>query len=390
MFVADVGYNSDSSCQKHRRNSLDLVPELRRLKEVGRSASVKYRKRLSTLHSIAALPQRQSERTQASRERHGEREHKIPTITRVDATPQLSTSIPALEVLFEQYKQNADRPAGDAIGPACGADGAVSSVLSKSLGSSSDLSASSGGAGLRISVGTMRIEEVDECMSSSPTLTSRSDETAVHSRTSEDSQEPDLKHEPVICIDNLLDSLFPSLPPNAKPYHTYFNVATVDGVPTIPDAYVCPTSMCTAKFQYFEGLQTHWSEHPWNRRGILVPVTAGGIRRLSFWQHKARFVRSVLHGPHVAELPGQQPCARPLSRHRRSLWKAVLSKNAEALPIDTSCSSDALDAIQTSDFGDIRFWGPHSYFVSPRVLPLEQVRAWEATRDKRNGAQTLS
>ncbi|KAJ2704358.1 hypothetical protein FB645_003363 [Coemansia sp. IMI 203386] len=380
MIVADTGYTSDSSCQTRRNNSLDLVPELRRLKEVGRSASVKCRKRLSALHSTAVLSQRECEKACVLWSRDGGHGRRRPTITRVDVTPQLNTSIPALEVLFEQYRRSAD-----------GVDDTAPTALSASLDFSpgtitvSDIETVAVGAAadLRISVDTAQIDEADECMSSSPTLTSRTYETAADSRSSEDTQVSIFLNEPTLCVDNLLDSLFPSLPPNTKPYHTYFNVATVDGVPTIPDTYVCPTSMCTATFRHFEGLQTHWSAHPWNRRGILLPVTAGGIRRLSFWQHKAQFVKSMLHGPHKAELSGQQTCARPISRHRRGLWKATLSKNTEALSIDTSRSSDALDAIQTSDFGDIRFWGPHSYFVSPRVLSLEQVRAWEAVRDRK-------
>ncbi|KAJ2854013.1 hypothetical protein J3B02_002880, partial [Coemansia erecta] len=386
MFAPDIEYTSDSSCQTRRNNSLDLVPEFRRLKEVGRSASVKYKKRLSALQSIASIPQRQDERPKTSRSREASCKHerRLPIITRIDAAPQPNTSIPALEVLFEQYQRNAGREIGEANRQTRNDDGTICSTISESLDLPLITAAITSNPGLRISVDSDQVEEADECMSSSPTLTSGTDETAVESRINEDMQNPILLNEPALCVNNLLDSLFPSLPPNIKPYHTYFNVATVDGVPNIPDTYVCPTSMCEAKFRYFEGLQMHWSEHPWNRRGILVPVTAGGIRRLSFWQHKVQFVRSMLHGPHVAELPEEQPCARPLSRHRHSLWKSVLSKNTESLPIDTIRSPNALNAIQTSDFGDIRFWGPHSYLVSPRVLPLEQVQTWEAARDQRN------
>ncbi|KAJ2741086.1 hypothetical protein GGI20_005427 [Coemansia sp. BCRC 34301] len=169
-------------------------------------------------------------------------------------------------------------------------------------------------------------------------------------------------------IDELLDTLFPHLLPDAKPYHAYYNVATVDGEPTIPKYYSCPTAMCAERFIRFESLQLHWSAaHPWNRRGILVPVTAGGIRRLSFWQHKAKFAMSLLQGPHSAGEFG--PSNRPATSHRRSLWNVLNLQNNSG------------GTVTTSDYGDIRLLGPRSYLVSPRVLPLEQVRIWESERD---------
>ncbi|KAJ2620429.1 hypothetical protein GGI26_004999 [Coemansia sp. RSA 1358] len=122
-------------------------------------------------------------------------------------------------------------------------------------------------------------------------------------------------------FEQLMDTLFPFPEHGQNPYHSYFNVATVNGEPTIPNSYLCPTAMCTAQFKHFASLQRHWATHPWNRRGILLPVAAGGI-----------------------------------------------PNNSAAL---------------TSDYGDIRLFGPKSFFVSPRVLCMEQVRFWEEARDAR-------
>ncbi|KAJ2344960.1 hypothetical protein GGF43_005334 [Coemansia sp. RSA 2618] len=123
----------------------------------------------------------------------------------------------------------------------------------------------------------------------------------------------------------------------------------MDGIAAIPTLYMCPTAACEAKFRQFDELCVHWLQHPWNRRSELVPVMAGGIRRLSFWQHKRVFVRSLIRGHHVDAASG-----RPSTAHRRSAAE--------------------------SDYGDIRLLGPCSYFVSPKIVSIEQLHAWEALR----------
>ncbi|KAJ2779270.1 hypothetical protein H4R18_004111 [Coemansia javaensis] len=160
-----------------------------------------------------------------------------------------------------------------------------------------------------------------------------------------------------LLLSRLMDALFPMPLPGAEPYHAYYVVATLDGRPAIPDRYACPTALCDGGFARFEELQRHWPTHPWNRRGVLLPVAAGGIRRLTFWQHKAAYLRSLLCGP-------PHPCAEP---HQRRRWLRLGPAGPGALP-------------PASDYGDIRLFGPSSYFVSPRVVPIERVRAWEEAR----------
>ncbi|PIA12950.1 hypothetical protein COEREDRAFT_11984 [Coemansia reversa NRRL 1564] len=159
--------------------------------------------------------------------------------------------------------------------------------------------------------------------------------------------------------DQLMDALFPYPQPNTKPYHTYYIVATLDGAPSIPDWYICPTATCGFQFKYFHELQLHWAAHPWNRRGMLVPVTAGGIRRLTFWQHKAVYIKSLLHRRHSHQVTVAD--SRPNTEHHQKTGRTL------------NCS----------DYGDIRFFGPSSYFVSPKVMSIEQVCMWE---DRRDGA----
>ncbi|KAJ2754060.1 hypothetical protein GGI19_002675 [Coemansia pectinata] len=262
-----------------------------------------------------------------------------PSIRRVDMAPTATnTSIQAIDALFGHYQRE---------------------ELTICTGSSSSSAK----------------ESLDE-NPPSPAITTSTLESLSETLTRPASTHKSCSSQPPL-IDELLDTLFPHLPPNAKPYHAYYNVATVDGEPTIPRHYSCPTAMCAERFAYFESLQAHWSAaHPWNRRGILVPVTAGGIRRLSFWQHKAKFVASLLHGPHSAS--EFEAANRPATSHKQSLWGALSLRR---------CSGGS---ITTSDYGDIRLLGPRSYLVSPRVLPLEQVRIWEAERDCATFSDCLS
>ncbi|KAJ2086175.1 hypothetical protein GGI09_006739 [Coemansia sp. S100] len=257
-----------------------------------------------------------------------------PIIRRVDVAPvATNTSIQAIDALFEHYQRE------------------ELTVCTTSSSSSRSSSAN---------------ESLEE-NPPSPTTTASTLESLPETLTRPSSAHKSFSSQPPL-IDELLDTLFPHLPLNAKPYHAYYSVATVDGKPTIPSHYSCPTAACAEIFMYFESLQAHWSAaHPWNRREILVPVTAGGIRRLSFWQHKAKFIASLLQGPHNAN--EFETANRPATSHKQRLWSALSLKH---------CSGGN---ITTSDYGDIRLLGPRSYLVSPRVLPLEQVRIWEAERD---------
>ncbi|KAJ2335459.1 hypothetical protein GGI00_001346 [Coemansia sp. RSA 2681] len=273
-----------------------------------------------------------------------------PSIRRVDVAPAANnTSIQAIDALFEQYQR--DELAADSASLASAAT-ALANELKLTICTSS---AASDRDSLE--------DNPPSPAATASTLESSSDTLAQPSLA----RKGGLAQPPL--IDELLDTLFPRLPPDTKPYHAYYNVATVDGEPTIPKYYACPTAMCAERFMRFESLQAHWSAaHPWNRRGVLVPVTAGGIRRLSFWQHKARFALSLLQGPHCAGEFG--PGGRPATSRRRSVWSAL----------GGGCSAGG-GSVTTSDYGDIRLLGPRSYLVSPRVLPMEQVRIWEAERD---------
>ncbi|KAJ2015166.1 hypothetical protein GGI14_004442 [Coemansia sp. S680] len=230
-----------------------------------------------------------------------------PIIRRVDVAPvATNTSIQAIDALFEHYQRE------------------NLTVCTTSSSSSRSSSAN---------------ESLDE-NPPSPTTTASTLESLPETLTRPSSAHKSFSSQPPL-IDELLDTLFPHLPLNAKPYHAYYSVATVDGKPTIPSHYSCPTAACTEIFMYFESLQAHWSAaHPWNRRGILVPVTAGGIRRLSFWQHKAKFIASLLQGPHNAS--EFETVNRPATSHKQRLWSALSLKH---------CSGGN---ITTSDYGDIR------------------------------------
>ncbi|KAJ2720128.1 hypothetical protein GGI07_004805 [Coemansia sp. Benny D115] len=305
--------------------------------------------------------------------------HRQITITRIDKAPTLNVSIPALETLFEQYNsrdfstntENTTSKAREAL--------AVS--LPSLIDTGTDLDSSKETIRRR-SIDCVK-ESPEEYPPPSPTSTTSTELGSNSSRTSEDTaNESDAKDTldmdtPTECVNKLLDSLFLRPEPHTRPYHTYFIVATIDGKPAIPEQYTCPTSMCTATFTTFEALTIHWSEHPWNRRSILLPVAAGGIRRLGFWQHKARFIKSLINGPHVAEIPGSYS-SRPSTGYRRNMWTSICQKGGGVF---VTGSQSLSNIAKTSDYGDIQLFGPQSYFVSPRVLPLEQVRAWEATRN---------
>ncbi|KAJ2248443.1 hypothetical protein GGI13_004661 [Coemansia sp. RSA 455] len=306
--------------------------QARPLRGLSRSSSSASRKIAALNNLVSAAGRRGS--LLATRE-NSDTPIRRPIIRRVDVAPvATNTSIQAIDALFEHYQRE------------------ELTVCTTSSSSSSRSSSAN--------------ESLDE-NPPSPTTTASTLESLPETLTRPSSAHKSFLSQPPL-IDELLDTLFPHLPLNAKPYHAYYSVATVDGKPTITSHYSCPTAACTEIFMYFESLQAHWSAaHPWNRRGILVPVTAGGIRRLSFWQHKAKFIASLLQGPHNA---GEFATVnRPATGHKQRLWSALSLKH---------CSGGN---ITTSDYGDIRLLGPRSYLVSPRVLPLEQVRIWEAERD---------
>ncbi|KAJ2134293.1 hypothetical protein IW136_004703, partial [Coemansia sp. RSA 678] len=109
--------------------------------------------------------------------------------------------------------------------------------------------------------------------------------------------------------------------PGRRLRHDYFKVATMDGEPCIRDTYKCPISTCGQSFAHFEQLQMHWTDHPWNRGGILTPVCEGGVRRLGWWEHKKKFFASLVQGRLAPEFPEDSvhdiDCNRAPSRLRR-------------------------------------------------------------------------
>ncbi|KAI9504624.1 hypothetical protein GGI25_000716 [Coemansia spiralis] len=150
--------------------------------------------------------------------------------------------------------------------------------------------------------------------------------------------------------------------------HDYFQAATMDGKPLIPNLYKCPIAMCESRFQCFEQLQLHWTEHPWNRGGILTPVCSGGIRRLGWWEHKKKYFGSLLQGLHSPEFPeGAIDSSRG---------------NAATIPNGRKLHRRAasMDELCRSDYGDISLFGSRTYYVSPRVIPMWQIAQWEAKR----------
>lgn len=198
-----------------------------------------------------------------------------PSIIRTDDRPPLGVSIQEIDALFEQYRR---------------AD--------------------------------------DDNPLPSPTISTA---TAVNSDNN-DNPLPAANEEPQhhdSLLDGLLETLFPAPSAETKLQHVYFTVATLDGKPAIPYTYACPISLCDKSFMCFENLQAHWMEHPWNRKGVLVPVTAGGIQRLGFWQHKTQFLRAIIDG-------------------------------------------------------NTRLLGPRSFLVSPQILSMEKVRKWELERDEQS------
>ncbi|KAJ1723809.1 hypothetical protein LPJ53_001878 [Coemansia erecta] len=142
--------------------------------------------------------------------------------------------------------------------------------------------------------------------------------------------------------------------------HDYFRVATMDGKPVIPAVYRCPIALCQMPFAHFEPLQVHWTEHPWNRGGILTPVCDGGVRRLGWWEHKRKFFASLVQGRNSPEFPEDRGSEQGRRRSKS---------------IDEACRSD---------YGDISLLGSRTYHVSPRIVPMWQVAQWETLRDAVN------
>ncbi|KAJ2846734.1 hypothetical protein IWW36_004206 [Coemansia brasiliensis] len=149
--------------------------------------------------------------------------------------------------------------------------------------------------------------------------------------------------------------------------HDYFRVATMDGKPRIPATYRCPIAMCSRDFARFEQLQAHWTEHPWNRGGILTPVCEGGVRRLGWWEHKRKFFSSLVQGRHKPEFP------------------EYTHADGQAAAQQQRRRTTSMDEVCRSDYGDINLFGSRTYCVSPRIVPMWQVAQWEDEREEREG-----
>ncbi|KAJ1858527.1 hypothetical protein GGH12_005537 [Coemansia sp. RSA 1822] len=270
------------------------------------------------------------------------------SISRVDTPPPLNTSIHAIDTLFRQYRVT--EPDGDDEDSECAGSSPTSLVPSARYSLESASTAAD-------HENEDHIHVAHKCSNSTLSMPNTGAALLVDKAScrrlscSSTDDSPAHLHQQEQLVAQLMNTLFPHPQPTAKPYHTYFVVATIDGTPAIPTHYTCPTAVCDLKFRLFAQLQAHWVEHPWNRRGVLVPVMAGGIRRLSFWQHKAVFVKSIVRGPRVA-------------KH----------------------GTGAVDGHMggMSDYGDIRLLGPCSYFVSPKIVPIEQLHMWETLRPSLN------
>ncbi|KAJ1755007.1 hypothetical protein IWW43_002986 [Coemansia sp. RSA 1935] len=270
------------------------------------------------------------------------------SISRVDTPPLLNTSIHAIDTLFRRYR--ATEVDGDDESSECAESSPTSLVPSARY----SIESSSTAADLeheertqvahKCSIGTLSMPNTETSL-----LVEKSSYRRLSCSTTDDSSAH--LHQQEQLVAQLMNTLFPHPQPTAKPYHTYFVVATIDGTPAIPTHYTCPTAVCALEFRHFAQLQAHWVEHPWNRRGVLVPVMAGGIRRLSFWQHKAVFVKSIVRGPRAAKHG-----TKVVDGHMGGM----------------------------SDYGDIRLLGPNSYFVSPKIVSIEQLHMWEALRPSLN------
>ncbi|KAJ1954776.1 hypothetical protein EC988_002252, partial [Linderina pennispora] len=164
------------------RGSLEF-PSIQRIKGLRRSASANSRRQSN--FSILSGSTRRNSITPSPR----------PVITRVDAPAPITTSVPALDVLMQQRMQRKDTEPWEA---------------------SSE--------------------------SSSPTVVSMSDTASVRSMSDLTQCPPS----PTARVTELLDALFPMPPADARLHHDYFVVATVDGQPTVPERYQCPTAMCSA------------------------------------------------------------------------------------------------------------------------------------------------
>ncbi|KAJ1792829.1 hypothetical protein LPJ59_004795 [Coemansia sp. RSA 2399] len=275
------------------------------------------------------------------------------SIVRVDVPPAINTSIHTLDALFSQYHSDS-----------CTDDKGCESDTDD--GSQSD--------------NTSEPQSAHTSASSAPTLFPTNEASDALS-DQESALHPEKGEHSVVIFEQVLETLFPHPEPESSLYHVYFTVATLDGEPNIPEFYDCSIAMCTARYRRFEGLQNHWTTHPWNRRSILLPVAAGGLRRLKFWQHKARFFKSLVQGPHRAENANCDGKGNTsLSLHLTKVQRMFGKQHRARSSVDLSAGS----ALLTSDYGDIRLFGPSSYFVSPRVLSAEKVRAWEDARDRCN------
>ncbi|KAI8321182.1 hypothetical protein GQ54DRAFT_340102 [Martensiomyces pterosporus] len=358
----------DHGADARRGASLDMpdATQIKTGKGVKRSTSVTHR-RISALQNLVVSNSLRNSMLQNTASTNPAQAPKLRVITRVDTPPPINTSIAALDALFEQRQKHQSD--------------SVESAKRVSMISSSTHSSASATPTVKLQLDESELTSLSalekdmheygdsdstECPSSPNTI-------LAEAPARKPGKQP---HAPL--VDELLDALFPYPLADTPLRHEYFNVATVDGYPAIPERYACPTSMCRDEFLYFDGLRAHWSEHPWNRRGILLPVTAGGIRRMSFWQHKAKYLKSLIQGPHVAVLPDSAASASPAAEaerprtapHRRWLWNVVSNGTRQSHLTGVSTTTGA---VSTSDSGDISLFGPRSYFVSPRVLPMEQT-----------------
>ncbi|KAJ2368216.1 hypothetical protein H4S01_001710 [Coemansia sp. RSA 2610] len=190
-------------------------------------------------------------------------------------------------------------------------------------------------------------------------------------------ESPETNAQRSVSLDVLPLRLIAGEPSRRRLRHDYFKVATMDGKPIISTVYKCPIAMCDQTFGRFGQLQTHWTEHPWNRGGILTPVCEGGVRRLGWWEHKRKFFASLVQGRQMPEFP----------EDTNAETEGGSSATASRQPRRRTTS---MDEVCRSDYGDISLFGSRTYCVSPRVVPMWQVAQWEVARDAAATGQTLA
>ncbi|KAJ1964338.1 hypothetical protein GGI12_001483, partial [Dipsacomyces acuminosporus] len=232
-----TGIGSDNSPNEKRGVSLDLPPlsRARSIRSLRRATSIS-NKRIHTLHSLVTGPVRRNSLSPGTRSANATRS---VVITRVDIPSPINTSISALDTLLEQQhrRQSQSKEPDKRFSVISSADSSASSSPTVRQQSDDDFEDDSSG---ELTPATLGRDMHDEVLrgGSEPTKWPPSPTTIrtnIPETIAEDSSQR-LPNAPF--VNEILDSLFPQPDAHTKLRHEYFNVATVDGQPSIPDKYV--------------------------------------------------------------------------------------------------------------------------------------------------------